>query len=165
MHARARLLGHSVHQMLIVFPLGLLGGAVIFDIAHQVAPSGQWSEIAFWLIFVGVLSGLVAAVFGIIDWLSIPRRTRAWRIGLWHGLCNVLVLALFIVSWLIRRPSPLAPTGTAVGLAIAGLVFALVSGWLGGELVDRLGVGVDEGAHLNAPNSLRHKSAADHGTL
>jgi hypothetical protein len=31
---------------------------------------------------------------------------------------------------------------------------AVVAGWFGGELVDRLAVGVDEGANLNAPSSL-----------
>lgn len=33
-------------------------------------------------------------------------------------------------------------------------LLALVTGWLGGELVNRLGVGVDTGAHLDAPSSL-----------
>jgi len=47
----------------------------------------------------------------------------------------------------------------ALILSFAGVVLALVTGWLGGELVDRLGVGVDDGAHLNAPNSLSGKPA------
>ncbi len=34
------------------------------------------------------------------------------------------------------------------------VVLAVVTGWLGGELVERLGVGVDNGANLDAPNSL-----------
>ena len=46
------------------------------------------------------------------------------------------------------------PSLMASVLIFLGLLIGSVSGWLGGELVDRLGVGVDEGANLNAPNSL-----------
>ncbi len=46
---------------------------------------------------------------------------------------------------------------------MAGGALALVGGWFGGELVERLGVGVHRGAHLNAPNSLTGR-ANEHGT-
>jgi uncharacterized membrane protein len=47
----------------------------------------------------------------------------------------------------------------ALVFSFFGLGLALVTGWLGGELVDRLGVGVDEGANLDAPSSLtRHRA-------
>jgi uncharacterized membrane protein len=46
-------------------------------------------------------------------------------------------------------------------LSLAGALLMLVTGWLGGELVERLGVGVDEGANLNAPNSLTGRQARD----
>ncbi len=82
MHARARLFGHPIHQMLIVFPLGLLATAVIFDVIHLVTGNIRWAEIAFWLIAAGILGGLAAAPFGLIDWLGIPGGTRAKRVGL-----------------------------------------------------------------------------------
>jgi hypothetical protein len=47
-----------------------------------------------------------------------------------------------------------APPTEAIVAALAGAGLAAVTGWLGGELVDRLGVGVDDGAHLDAPSSL-----------
>jgi uncharacterized membrane protein len=43
----------------------------------------------------------------------------------------------------------------ALVLSFAGAGLATLTGWLGGELVERLRVGVDEGAHVDAPNSLR----------
>jgi hypothetical protein len=64
------------------------------------------------------------------------------------------VLGLFILSWLLRRGTPEVPPTGAIVAALAGVVIALVTAWLGGELVDRLGVGVDDGAHLDAPSSL-----------
>ena len=163
MEARAKLFGHPIHQMLIVFPLGLLGGAIIFDITYLATRNGRWADIAYWMAGVGIISGLVAAVFGLIDWSGIPSGTRAKRLGLLHGVGNVVVVGLFIVSWLLRRPAPQAPPMTAIILSFVGVGLALITGWMGGELVDRLGVGVDDGANVNAPNSMTHSSATAGG--
>jgi uncharacterized membrane protein len=70
-----------------------------------------------------------------------------------------VVTGLFAASWARRRRNPSRVDGTAVMLSSSGALLALVTGWLGGELVDRLGIGVHEGANLNAPNSLSVKSA------
>jgi uncharacterized membrane protein len=161
MRAKARLLGHPIHQMLIVFPLGLLATSLFFDIARLSSGNPQWGLIAYWLIAVGILSGVVAAVFGLIDWLAIPPDTRAKRIGRLHGIGNVVVVALFAASWLLRRDDPGNPEGVAVTLSVLAVLLALVTGWLGGELVDRLSVGVEEGAHLNAPSSLSGRPASE----
>ena len=161
MHARARLFGHPIHQMLIVFPLGLLATAVIFDVIALVTDNTRWAEIAYWLIAAGIIGGLAAAPFGFIDWLGVPGGTRARRIGLLHGGGNLVVVLLFAGSWLLRRDNPLAPETLALVLSFAGAALALVTGWLGGELVDRLGVGVDEGAHVNAPSSLSGRPATE----
>jgi uncharacterized membrane protein len=108
------------------------------------------------MIAAGIIGGLLAAVFGLIDFLYIPARTRAKRIGLLHGLTNLGVMILFIGSWLLRWNSPEVPSNTAFALSFIGVGAALLGGWLGGELVERLGVGVAPGANLNAPNSLTH---------
>ena len=154
MESRAKLVGHPIHQMLIVFPLGLLAMAVIFDLLAIGLGSGYWSEIAYWMIAAGVVTGLLAAPFGTIDWFAIPSSTRAKRIGAVHGVGNVVVVLLFAISWLMRGDAPAAPGGLALTLSFAGGGLALFTGWLGGELVDRLGVGVDDGAHVDAPSSL-----------
>jgi uncharacterized membrane protein len=146
--------------MLIVFPLGLLATAVAFDIVGLVQRDASWFGISFWMIAAGIVGGLLAAVFGLIDWLAIPNGTRAKWIGLLHGGTNVVVVLLFAGSWLIRRGTAV-PTTAALTLSFVAVVLALVGGWLGGELVDRLGVGVDSGAHLNAPSSLSDRPATE----
>mgnify|MGYP001281107159 CR=1 FL=1 len=154
MESKAKLLGHPIHQMLIVFPLGLLATAVVFDIIYLITGNPTMGTVAFWMMAAGLIGGLIAAPFGLIDWLAIPRGTRAWSIGLWHGGGNLVVVVLFAISWLLRRDVPEDPGALAIALSVVGVLLALVTGWLGGELVDRLGVGVDPGAHIDAPNSL-----------
>src|SRR4051794_20517907 len=103
MESKAKALGHPIHPMLIVFPLGLLITAVVFDIIYLITDHGRWSDYGWHLIAAGIIGGLLAAVFGLIDWLAIPRGTRAKSIGLWHGIGNVVVVVLFGVSWLLRK--------------------------------------------------------------
>lgn len=153
----AKLAGHSIHPMLIVFPLGLFVTALVFDIIHFITGSRALSEAAFWMIAAGVIGGLLAAVFGLADWLSVGRGTRARRVGMWHGLGNVVVVILFAVSWFLRRGDPGSPSVAAFVLVLIGGALGLVTGWLGGELVERLGVGIDAGANPNAPSSLSTK--------
>lgn len=162
MDARAKLFGHPIHQMLIVFPLGLLATSFIFDIVYLATDNSRFADISFFMIASGIVGGLLAAVFGLVDWLAIPKATRAKRIGAIHGIGNVIVVGLFAASWLLRYDAPLLPETMAIVLSGAGVSLALVTGWLGGELVDRLGVGVDTGAHLDSPSSLSGRPASDH---
>jgi len=73
---------------------------------------------------------------------------------------NFLVVALFAASWFLRRDDPARPPLAALVLSFAGVGLSLVTAWLGGELVDRLGIGVSDGAHVDAPSSLDGKATA-----
>ena len=158
MESKAKALGHPIHQMLIPFPFGLLATAVIFDIVYLIWGNSTMTTVSYWMIAAGIIGGLVAAPFGLIDYLAIPKGTRAKSVGLLHGLGNVVVLVLFAASWWLRYSSPdvlpYVPGTVALVLSFAGFLLAGGTGWLGGELVDRLSVGVDDGANLNAPSSL-----------
>ena len=154
MEARAKLFGHPIHQMLIVFPLGLLGASLFFDLIALATGRPALPQASFYMIAAGILAGLAAALFGLIDFLGIPSGTRAKRIGLLHGVGNVVVVGLFALSWWLRHLSPSGPGTIPIVISAIAVAIALVTGWLGGELVDRLGVGVDDGANLDAPSSL-----------
>jgi uncharacterized membrane protein len=158
MESKAKFLGHPIHQMLIVFPLGLLATATIFDGIAAATGNRRWSEASYRMIGAGVVSGLVTAVPGLIDFLAIPCNTRARRIGLLHGIGNVAVTGMFAASWMSRNNRPEKPTRGAIALSTAATLSALVTAWLGGELVDRLKIGVDDDAHEDASNSLRRSS-------
>ncbi|HYN96868.1 MAG TPA: DUF2231 domain-containing protein [Pilimelia sp.] len=155
MESRLKLLGHPIHPMLVMFPLGLFVTAVIFDFVDVAGGPRLLGEVAYWNIVAGLIGGVLAALAGLVDYLAIPAGTRAKRVGAAHGLINGAVMALFLVAWLARRGAEqhAAPTWVFV-LELVALVGGGVSAWLGGELVDRLGVGVDEDANLDAPARL-----------
>ena len=160
MEARAKLFGHSIHQILIVFPLGLLATALFFDLIALAMDRHQGLFVAsFYMIAAGIIGGLLAAVFGLIDFLKIPATTRAKRVGRLHGVGNVVVVVLFAASWWLRRGAPADPPTIAIVLAAAGAGLATITAWLGGELVSRLGIGVDDGANPDAPSSLSGRPA------
>lgn len=161
MESRVKLFGHPVHPMLIVFPLGLLATAVIFDIIYLISGNNLLPTASYYMIAAGVLGGLLAAIFGFIDWMALPKDTRAKNLGLWHGLGNFVIVLLFIGSWLLRRDNvDFIPDGLALILSFLATALALITAWIGGELVYRLGVGVDPGANVNAPNSITESSAS-----
>lgn len=155
METRIKFLGHPIHPMLIVLPLGLFSIGVLFDAVYLITGTDDFASVAYWDITVGIVGGLLAAVFGTVDWFALPSGTRAKRVGLWHGVGNVVIVGLFVVSWLMRQGDrAYAPNLVPFLLGLIGVALALVTAWLGGELVYRLRVAVDDDANLNAANSL-----------
>jgi uncharacterized membrane protein len=148
--------GHSLHPMLVVFPLGLLATSLVWDVVYLASDNLMWGAIAYWTIVAGLIGGVLAAIPGLVDWLAIPDGTRAKRVGMVHAVLNVGILLLFAVSVVLRYGD--GYTTPAVGSMVPGwiaIVAALPSAWLGGELVERLGVGVADFQNFNAPSSLR----------
>jgi uncharacterized membrane protein len=123
----------------------------VFDIVYPSTDRSGFAVAAAYMIGAGIIGGLLAAPFGWIDWFKIPTGTRAKSIGLVHGLGNIVVVVLFAASWLIRVNNGWDPTAWALVCSFAAVVLAVVTAWLGGELVERLGVGADEGAGVDAP--------------
>lgn len=159
MESKTKLFGHPIHPMLVVFPLGLLATAVVFDILYWTTANPAFPTVSFYMIAAGVIGGLLAAIFGFIDWLGLPINSRARSLGAWHGIGNFVIVVMFAVSWLLRRDNlNFVPDGLSSILAFAGVGLALFTWWLGGELVYRLGVAVDPGANVNAPSSLTDRT-------
>ncbi|SCE80790.1 DUF2231 domain-containing protein [Micromonospora mirobrigensis] len=160
MESRLKVLGHPVHPMLVMFPVALLVTATIFDIVDTAGGPNFLAEVAYWNITVGLIGGLLAAVAGAFDLLAIPAGTRAKRVGVTHAGANLAVILLFAAVWAVRlNADSRAAGGALIAIEVVGLALLGVSAWLGGELVDRLGVGVDRDAHLDAPSSLRPHAA------
>ncbi|MBQ0894330.1 MULTISPECIES: DUF2231 domain-containing protein [Micromonospora] len=160
MESRLKVLGHPVHPMLVMFPVALLVVGTLFDIVDTVGGPDFLGEVAYWNITVGLVGGLLAAAAGTFDLLAIPAGTRAKRVALTHAAANVAVILLFAAVWAVRlNADSRAAGGALIAIEVVGMAILGVSAWLGGELVDRLGVGVDREAGLDAPSSLRPPAA------
>lgn len=156
-----RLFGHPIHPMLIVLPLGLFIGAIVIDTIYLFTGGNNLPSVSYFNISLGILGGLLAAIFGFTDWLAIPSNTRAKQIGAWHGIGNVVVVGMFAISWLFRRANvDFVPSQLALIFSYGAILLGVLTAWLGGELVFRLNVGVDSGANFDAPSSLSDKPAS-----
>ena len=102
MESKVKLLGHPVHAMLTDFPAALFTATVVFDVIGLLSGSQQFATVSWWTLSMGLMLGLLAALFGLIDWLGIRSDTRAKRVGMCHGLGNLVVVLLFVSSWWLR---------------------------------------------------------------
>lgn len=162
METRIKVLGHPVHPMLIVYPLGLLSTAVLFDVLYAVTNNDDLATFSFWALAAGLVGGLAAAAFGLMDWMAIPKGTRAKRIGAFHGVGNLVVVLAFALSFLLRLDgAAYLPDALPLIFALVGAGVALITAWLGGELVYRLRVAVDDDAGLDASSSLDREGVVD----
>ncbi len=144
MRSRAQVKGHPLHPILIAFPVAFTVGALVLDFAGRLAawPTG-WTVGAY-LSAGAVPTGLVAAVPGLIDYLTIvPPASSAKRRGTWHMVVNVAALTAFALGWLFRDRATLEPGAVTLLLEAAGVGLITCGGWLGGTLVYRNQIGVD----------------------
>lgn len=140
----ARLFGHPVHPMLMPFPLVFLLSAAVVDAVFLTSDEPFWADTSIWLLAAGVVTGVVAAGAGLIDFVTIER-ARSHRSGWVHFIGNVVVLVLALVNWLLRIDDVEAfvqPWGLTLSLVTALLLG--VTGWTGGELAYRHQIGVME---------------------
>jgi uncharacterized membrane protein len=144
MESKVTICGHPVHPMLIALPLGLTPAALVADLVHHLTNDPVWGRFSFWLMFGGVLSGSAAGVIGLLDWKGLPVGTKERGLGAVHGVTNLATMSIFVLSLVLRSRDPGHPSAAAKAVGLIGGILASVGGWLGGELVFRLGVGVHE---------------------
>jgi uncharacterized membrane protein len=137
--------GHPIHPVMVTVPIGSWVAAVVFDIIALVNSEDEsvFAEGAYWLIGIGIVGAVLAAVFGLMDLLNIPRGTVAFRTGLTHMVLNLTIVVLFAVDFAIRAGQGYEEA-SVVGFVISLIALSLlgVSGWLGGKLAYHYGVRV-----------------------
>lgn len=144
MKSKATLAGHPVHPMLIPFPLALWTTSFVVDILFYLFRHPTLLVIAKFMLAAGCIGALAAAVAGFIDWLSI-RDGEVKKVANWHARLNVAALVIFAISFFLRmgRFSDLVGRRLTIPflLSLVGVILISISGWLGGELVFRYGIG------------------------
>ena len=143
MRTPASIAGHPIHPMIVPLAIGGFLLSFIFDIVCLATGHVEpWATVAFYTMIGGVVGALIAAVFGLVDLLSLPSGTYTKHVALTHMGINLVVVALFACNAWLRHNEP-NPSGTPFILSIVGVLLLVVSGWLGGKMVYEAGVGVD----------------------
>jgi uncharacterized membrane protein len=141
-HSHAAIRRHPLHPMIVPFPIAFLIGTLASDIAFRATGDPFWARGSEWLIIAALVMGAIAAVFGIIDFISI-RDARRGGTGWAHALGNVTAVVLSIINLVLRLTDGATTVTTAefvLSIIVAAMLF--VTGWLGGELVYRQKIGI-----------------------
>jgi nitrite reductase/ring-hydroxylating ferredoxin subunit/uncharacterized membrane protein len=125
-------LGHPVHPLLVVAPLGGWLSATVLDLLPGERRAART------LVGLGTLAAVPAAVTGWADWSQLHPQQQ--RVGLVHAAGNGVAVALQAASWRARRRGA---HGRGVGLSLAAMVAGGVAGWLGGHLAYRQAAGAN----------------------
>lgn len=144
MKSKASIAGHPIHPMLIPFPLALWATSFVVDILFYFLRHPTLLVVAKFMIAAGCLGAIAAAIPGIIDWLSI-KNGDVKKAANWHARLNISALVVFAISLFLRMGSYSELVGRKLTipflLSLVGVILITISGWLGGELVFRYGVG------------------------
>ena len=142
----ARPLRNIAHPALVHLPLALLPLSVAFDVASFVFAKRELYLVqgAFLCILTGIVSGLFAAVFGILDYLEIRDDHPGKKTATLHLVLNVTALGLFAVSGGLRYATLDAERTAAAPFALSAIALLVLgySGYLGGTLVYDDGIAV-----------------------
>jgi uncharacterized membrane protein len=133
--------GHPIHPMLVQFPIVCFILTLVFDILYvrgqtDVAP---WT---IWLLGIGLGMGALAAVAGLTDFLGDKRIQGSDAIK--HALANVTAVVLEVVNLILRLKDATSIATTGVYISGVVVLILLYSGWKGGALVYRHGIGVSD---------------------
>lgn len=140
MASPASIAKHPVHPMLVVFPLGLLIYSLVLDLIAAFKGMPDLYTVSYYLILGGFIGGLLAAIPGFVDFLSLKGKPRT--IAAVHMILNLVVVILFIINFALRSTGTPVIPGPLI-LSIIAIILGAVSGWLGGELVYVQGVAVE----------------------
>ncbi|PYK97563.1 MAG: hypothetical protein DME32_15615 [Verrucomicrobia bacterium] len=143
MSSPASFKGHPLHPILVTLPIGLWIFSIVSDVIFKMGWGGAaWNDVAFYTLAGGIVGALIAALPGLIDLLSIEN-SKSKSIGVWHMIINLLAVGLYCVNfWLRVHRAP--GENLPILLSVIGIVFIMISGWLGGELVYVRGVAVKQ---------------------
>ena len=133
---------HPLHPLIVTFPIAFLSGAAGADIGYWLTGDAFWARAAIWLLGVGFVSGLVAALTGMLDFVRIDR-VRKRSAGWIHMVTNVAAMSLTAVNWVSRLNNvqgAILPVGIILSVVVASLL--AISGWFGAELIYRHKVAV-----------------------
>jgi len=146
-HSTAKIATHPIHPMLIPIPIVCFIGTFVTDIVYTKNHDPGWATASNWLLIVGLVMAALAAVAGLTDFLG-DERIRRLSDAVKHMLANVTAVVLELVNLVLRLRDPGFIDSTGVYISGIVVLILLYSGWKGGDLVYRHGIGVHDSSNL-----------------
>lgn len=146
LYSKAKLLGHPIHPMLVAFPITFFTSTLIASIVYLATSDRDWFRLAYFANAAGVVTALIAAVPGFLDWTGIPSHLRAKQVGMVHLTLNLIVVSIFTLNLGMQgaQLTDATPSGwSGFVLSLIGVMLLLVSGYYGWSLVQTHHVGID----------------------
>lgn len=145
--SRVSILQHPLHPMVVVFPIAFLTFTVVSDAVFWWRGDAFWAQVSFWLCAGGLGMGVLAALLGLADFMlmkKVRQHVAAWS----HMIVGIMVLSLAAANLQLRWDDP-ADAVLPWGIALSALLALMVSvtGWLGGTLTFRHGIGTYSHEH------------------
>lgn len=144
MRSKAHIKGHSIHRILVIFPITFFTSAFVADLVYLVCGSAFANETACWTEAAGLLCGAGAALPGAIDYFfTVPPVSSARKRATTHALLNILMLLIFSGALVLRKQDPSLNPALICMLEGLGIAVMCISGWHGSTLVSRNQIGID----------------------
>lgn len=140
----ARIGSHPIHPMLVPFPIVCFIGVLVADIVFLNNHDPGWATASRYLLGIGLVMAALAAVAGLTDFLGDKRIQGADAIK--HMLANVTAVVLQVVNLAVRWHSDAQIPRAGIILSALVVLILFYSGWKGGDLVFRHGIGVSDEA-------------------
>ena len=143
----AKIADHPIHPMLIPFPIVCFVGTLVTDIVYSRNLDPGWATASHWLLGIGLVMAALAAAAGLTDYLG-DQKLRGLGDALKHMLANVTAVVLELVNLVLRLNNNDFIASTGVWISGVVVLILLYSGWKGGDLVYRHGVGVHDRSNM-----------------
>lgn len=140
LRATLTIAGHPLHPLVVPIPIALFVSALVTDVVYVCDGSEGWAVASRWLLAGGLAGALLAALGGFIDFAG-NSNIRALRDAWLHLFANLTVVLIEGVNLILRLPDPRVAGSFGIVLSGVAALVLLFSGWKGGEMVFRHGVG------------------------
>jgi uncharacterized membrane protein/nitrite reductase/ring-hydroxylating ferredoxin subunit len=157
-------LRHPIHPMLVHFPIGFLVLSFLLDLVSLAFPEvPNLVRGSFYAMLLGIITALLAAVPGFVDYSDIRRDHPGKVTATRHMILNLMVVPIYGINLWIRSSALSDPKISlpALLLSIIGVGLLSVSGYLGGRLIYDEGIAVGRHKrHTLIPQDTLHLASA-----
>jgi uncharacterized membrane protein len=130
--------GHPLHPPLTDATIGVYTFATVAAVLSKLGIADHAFAQAWWLaLVVGLVTTVLTALTGLIDWLSITWGSELWKTATAHMIAMLTATVFFLLAAIFGHAcyTDRAVTTGPFILTLVGFVLLTTGGWLGGAVV------------------------------